>query len=134
MARVLVPLFFLFLSSACATCPPKWYLEKPVEKGYRYGVGKSDPTYIESKAREIALNLAIADLAKQKHSHVVNIGEYTSKASGASGREDSTVYSDTDIKGYEIVDEHMCDGSRGHKYPKGTYFVLIRIKESLLFR
>ena len=124
---------FLLCSAGCVTCPPNWYFEKPSDDEYRYAVGKSDPTYVETKAKDLAFQAALADLAWQKSVWVMSLGEYRSTDGGAAGAEKSVQYSEVDINGAEIIEEHWCDGSWGHQYPKGTYFVLIRIAERRLF-
>ena len=141
MLRTIIICFFVPILSGCiieqkkeSACPPPWYLNRPEEEGYRYGVGKSDPTYLESKAKEIALTSALSDLAKQKRISIMSYGEYRSTAQASSGKnfEDSAQYTKEELQGAEVVEEYVSDGSNP-KYPKGTYFILVRIKESLLF-
>jgi hypothetical protein len=130
----LIPLAALLLcATGCVSCPPDWFLEKPVEDGYRHAVGRCDPTYVESKARELAFQSALSELARQKSVWVLSLGEFRSTERGTSGSEESAHYSEVDIEGADIIAEHMCDGSWGHQYPKGTFFVLVRIEEKKLF-
>jgi hypothetical protein len=132
MLRILILGSLLFCAAGCVSCPPDWYFDKPADDNYRYAVGKSDPTYVETKAKELAMKSALSDLAWQKSVWVMSLGEYRSTDTGAAGAEKSAHYSEVDIEGAELVEEHWCDGSWGHQYPKGTYFVLVRIEKSRL--
>jgi hypothetical protein len=132
MIRISVILFFLLILAGCASCPPEWFSQKPVVEGYRFGVGMSDPTYVESKARDLALTSALNDLARQKSVWVRSKAEHVATATSGWGQHSTSADTDVEVEGFEIIEEHFCDGSRGHQYLRGTYFVLIRISEERL--
>ncbi len=132
MWKPIVLISFLILLSGCVSCPPGWFTQKPVEEGYRYGAGKCDPTYIETKAREIALDSALMDLGKQKMVYLRSRSEMVMTEAGASGIHGGIAETDVNVEGFEIVDEHVCDGSWYHNCIKGTTFVLVRISEKRL--
>lgn len=133
MWKPAILVFCLIFLTGCVSCPPDWFLEKPVEDGYRYGAGKCDPTYIETKAREIALTSALQDLGRQKRVYLTSRSEMISTESGTAGSAHGTIAeSEVDIEGFEIVEEHMCDGSWYHNCIKGTTYVLVRISEKRL--
>lgn len=133
MWKPIILVSFLILLSGCVSCPPDWFLQKPIESGYRYGAGKCDPTYIETKARDLALTSALQDLGRQKQVFLSSRSEMISTEAGSSGSSHGTIVdSNVEVEGFEIVDEHVCDGAWYHNCIKGTTYVLVRISEKRL--
>ncbi len=133
MWKPIILVCFLILLTGCVSCPPGWFLQRPVEDGYRYGAGKCDPTWIETTAREIALTSALQDLGRQKQVYLRSRSKMISTESGTAGSAHGTIAeSEVEVEGFEIVDEHVCDGAWYHNCIKGTTFVLVRISEKRL--
>jgi len=127
-------LIVMWCLTGCATSSlPVWVSDKPDDSQYFYAVGKGDPTYIETKAKDIAFGMAVSEFAKLKFVSVDVDGQYRSTIGRSTGFENSSHSSSVDIKGAEIIEEYICQGKLIDDFPKGTYFLLVRIDKNLLF-
>ncbi|MEW6746695.1 MAG: hypothetical protein AB1486_28470 [Planctomycetota bacterium] len=127
--RRLAFLAVLAFLCACASGPPSWYLNPPSDAGFRSAAGVAK-AYRRADARELALDDAVRGLARQKGVEVksVSISKVTDASFSATMVSEQNV--EVTISGLEIMEWRQLP-LEGQGW---EYYVLIRIRESDLFR
>lgn len=151
----LLPVFLLFLlalsagllfPSGCAApnpdepdlsgddaCPPAWAVHPPQSDTYIYAVGWSGRTYRPSKAREQALQRAVAMLAAQAMTYVKNeavLWQDKDRVIASDSLTETQV--NGVVKGFTIVAERRCEGPDVPESLRGSVYILIRIPKAVL--
>jgi hypothetical protein len=112
---------------------PAWVLGRPVEAGYLYGVGTCDRAYTPARARTLAVQRAVGEIASQVKG--LHDYEFRFKEESDDGtlvvvalQEGRKVH---ELAGVEVVDEITYPASDGwHEHDR--IYVLVRILESRL--
>lgn len=129
-------LFVLLLIAACATSTayqPEWLLNRPYEPGTLHGVGRCGKTERPSRARELAIQRAVAEIcyqARGKCDYQIKYKEETEEGTvtveiQSDGR---TVHT---LSGIKIIDERFYPAA-DDGYSQDTTYVLVRIADGLL--
>lgn len=137
-AAALLPAAIL-LMAGCAGTPmasesvPDWISKRPAKEGVLYGVGSCGRTFIESRAREIAITRAAAEIYHQARglsSHGFSFdGEADDGTYSVSVLDDGRTVAEID--GFTVVDEFLIE-ARGSGYDQGTIFVLLQLPRNRL--
>ena len=150
VSQVLVPLvFFAVLYSGCASpgagdgpdfshdtaWPPAWAVHPPQSDAYIYAVGWSGRTYRPSKAREQALQRAVAILAAQARIYVKNqmvMWQDKDRVIASDSLTESRIQGK--VEGFTIVAERRGVGKDVPESDRGSVYILIRIPKKDLLR
>jgi hypothetical protein len=138
-AAALLPSVILLLAG-CATSPgaaadpfPDWISRRPAEEGALFGVGSCGRTFIESRAREIAITRAAAEIYHQARG--LSGHGFAFAGEGDDGTYSVSVLDNgrtvAEIDGFTVVDEFMIK-DRGSGYNQGTVFVLLQLPRDRL--
>ena len=137
-AVALLPAVILLLAG-CAGSPaaadsfPDWITRRPADKGVIFGVGSCGRTFIESRAREIAITRAAAEIYHQAHGLSGHGFAFCGQAEDGSFSVSVLDNGETvaEIDGFTVVDEFMVEG-KGSGYARGTVFVLLQLPRNSL--
>ncbi|MBU0754039.1 MAG: LPP20 family lipoprotein [Planctomycetes bacterium] len=126
---------FPLVAFACTTrsYEPEWVVLRPIEKGIYHGVGSCGKTEKPERARELAIQRAVAEICYQvrgKCDYEIVYKEEMEDGSvsvdiQADGR---TIHT---ISGIQVVDEQFYPAA-DNGYAQDTTYVLIRIPAALL--
>lgn len=134
-AMIFLPLLVPIMVLACATHPnePDWAVQRPIEDGAHYGVGRCGQTEKESRARELAIQRAVAEICYQVRGkcdyeiiYKEELGD--EKVSVEIQIEGRTIHT---IDGVQVVDEEFYPAA-DDGYAQDTTYVLVRIPDRLL--
>lgn len=112
---------------------PAWAMARPVEEGYLYGVGSCGKAYTPARARTLAVQRAMGEIAFQATGR--NEYEFRFKEESDDGtlivdavREGRTVHL---LQGVEVVDEILYPAAEGW-FDQDRIYVLVRIARTRL--
>jgi hypothetical protein len=134
--KIVIALLLCLAATMC-TSPtdyqPAWALNRPVEEGYLYGVGTCGKAYTSARARTLAVQRAMGEIAFQATGR--NDYEFRFKEESDDGtltvdavRQGRTIHV---LEGVEVVDEILYPGSEGW-YDQDRIYVLVRIPRTRL--
>ena len=112
---------------------PVWAIARPTEEGMLYGVGTCGRAYTPERARRLAIQRAVAEIAYQ----ALGTDDYTFEVQKESEDHTLTVKALLDgrtarvIEGVEVADEVLYPASDGW-HERDTIYVLVRIPASSL--
>ena len=115
--------------------PPEWAVHPPQSDEYIYAVGWSGKTYRPSKAREQALQRAVAILAAQARIYVKNqmvIWQDKDRVIASDSLTESEIQGA--VEGFTIVAERRGIGKNVPERHRGSVYILVRIPKETLLR